>query len=99
MDLEQIKERDWRSTGRRSVGRRSIWKRWFRREERQEMIFDSLVNSLLWECRTLSTTMVCTEIIDWLGAGNSSAWDDVVRGECCPRCILYLVYAIHSVNT
>jgi len=50
---------------------------------------------------------------DWLGAGDSPCWDDVLRGECstqwilssvyavlivcCIRCMLYSVYAVLSV--
>ena len=42
--------------------------------------------------------MVCREMRDWLGAGDSGSWDDaVVRGVCCTQCLLYSVYAVHSV--
>jgi len=41
--------------------------------------------------------MICCEMRDWLGAGNSRSWDDAVRGVCSTQCMLYLVYAVHSV--
>jgi hypothetical protein len=54
--------------------------------------------------------MVCQEMRDWLGAGDSQCWDDAVcsvsssqlmlysvyavLGVCCTRSLLYLVYAV-----
>jgi len=59
--------------------------------------------------------MVCREMRDWLGAGDSRSWDDAVRGvcstqcmqysvnavlgECCTGCMLYSVYAVLDVNS
>ena len=42
--------------------------------------------------------MVCREMRDWLGAGDSQSWDDAVCGVCCTQCMLYSVYAILGVN-
>jgi len=41
--------------------------------------------------------MVCREMRDWLGAGDSQSWDDAVRGVCSTRCMLYSVYAVLGV--
>jgi hypothetical protein len=41
--------------------------------------------------------MVCREMRDWLGAGDSQSWDDAVRSVCCTQCMLYSVYAVLSV--
>jgi len=38
--------------------------------------------------------MVCQEIRDWLGAGDSGFWDDAVHGVCSTQCIPYSVYAV-----
>jgi len=38
--------------------------------------------------------MVCREMRDWLGAGDSLSWDDAVRGVCCAQCMLYLVLTL-----
>jgi len=43
--------------------------------------------------------MVCQEIKDRLGAGDSRSWDDIV---CCVRstqCMLYLAYTVLAVYT
>jgi hypothetical protein len=37
--------------------------------------------------------MVCQEMRDWLGAGDSRSWDDAVCGVCSTQCMLYSVYA------
>jgi len=57
--------------------------------------------------------MVCPEMGDWLGVGDSRSWNDAVRsvcgtqymlymlyaglGVCCTQCMLYLVYAVLGV--
>jgi len=41
--------------------------------------------------------MVCREMRDCLGAGDSRSWDDTVCGVCSTRCTLYSVYAVHGV--
>ena len=43
--------------------------------------------------------MVCQEIRDWLGAGDSGSLDDAVLRVCRTRCILYSVYAVLGVNS
>jgi len=43
--------------------------------------------------------MVCREMRDWLGAGDSRSWDDAVRGVCSTRCMQYAVYAVLGVNS
>jgi len=43
--------------------------------------------------------MVCREIRDWLGAGDSRSWDDAVSGVCRTRCMLYSVYAVLGFNS
>jgi hypothetical protein len=59
---------------------------------------DPLVHSYLWECRQLSTNMVCREMRAWLVVGNSGSWDDAVRSGCSTECMLYSVYAVLGVN-
>jgi len=41
--------------------------------------------------------MVCREMRDWLGAGDSRSWDYAVRGVCRTQCMLYSVYTILGV--
>jgi len=41
--------------------------------------------------------MVCREMRDWLGAGDSRSWDDAERGVRSARCMLYSVYAVLGV--
>ena len=41
--------------------------------------------------------MVCREMRDWLGVGDSPSWDDAVRGVCSTQCMLYLVFAVLGV--
>jgi len=41
--------------------------------------------------------MVCREMRDWLGAGDSRSWDDAVLSGCSTQCILYTVYAVLGV--
>jgi len=41
--------------------------------------------------------MVCREMRDWLGAGDSRSRDDAVRGVCSTQCMLYTVYAVLGV--
>jgi len=41
--------------------------------------------------------MVCREMRDWLGVGDSQCWDDAVYGLCSSQCKLYLVYAVLGV--
>ena len=36
---------------------------------------------------------------DWRAAGDSRTWDDAVRCVCSTQCMLYLVYAVLSVNS
>jgi len=48
--------------------------------------------------------MVCREMRDWLGAGDSQSWDDgyavyAVLSVCCIRCMVYSVYAVLGVNS
>jgi len=54
--------------------------------------------------------MVCREMRDWLGGGDSRSWDEAVRGVCstwcmlyfgvcCTRCMLYSVYAVLGGNS
>jgi len=47
--------------------------------------------------------MVCREMRDWQGAGDSRSWvDDVVYAVlsvCCTRCMLYSMYAVLGVNS
>ena len=43
--------------------------------------------------------MVCREMRDWLGEGDSRSWDDAVCGVCNTQCMLYLVYAVLGVNS
>jgi len=59
--------------------------------------------------------MVCREMRDWLGAGDSRSCHVqytvyavlsvcctsvyAVLGVCCTRCMLYLVYAVLGVNS
>jgi len=43
--------------------------------------------------------MVCWELRDWLGAGDSQSWNDTVFSVCCTQCKLYLVYAALSCNS
>jgi len=43
--------------------------------------------------------MVCREMRDWLGAGDSQCWDDAVCGVCSTQCMLYSVYAVLGVNS
>jgi len=38
--------------------------------------------------------MVCQEMRDWLGAGDSRCWHDAVRGVCSTHCMLYLVLTL-----
>ena len=40
--------------------------------------------------------MVCREMGDWLGAGDSPYWDDAVWGVCHTQCMLYLVLVVNS---
>jgi len=37
--------------------------------------------------------MVCQDIRDWLGGGDSRSWDDAVCGVYSTQCMLYSVYA------
>jgi len=41
--------------------------------------------------------MVCREMRDWLGTGDSRSWDDAVCGVCSTQCMLYAVYAVLGV--
>ena len=41
--------------------------------------------------------MVCRQMTDWLGAGDSRSWDDAVLCVCCTLCMLYSVYAVLGV--
>jgi len=41
--------------------------------------------------------MVCSEMRDWLGAGDSRSWDDAVLGVYSTWCMLYSVYAVLGV--
>jgi len=43
--------------------------------------------------------MVCREMRDWLGAGDSRYWDDAARGVCSTQCMLYSVNAVLGVNS
>jgi len=43
--------------------------------------------------------MVCREMREWLGVGDSQSWDDAVRGPCSTQCMLYSVYTVFSVNS
>jgi len=43
--------------------------------------------------------MVCREMRDWLGVGDSRSWDEAVHGVCSTHCMLYLVYAVLGVNS
>jgi len=43
--------------------------------------------------------MVCREMGQWLGAGDSQSWDDAVRGVCITQGMLYSVYAVLCVNS
>jgi len=43
--------------------------------------------------------LVCGEMRDWLGAGDSQSWDDEVLGLCYTQCMLYLGYAVLGVNS
>jgi len=43
--------------------------------------------------------MVCREMRDWLGVGDSRSWDEAVHGVCSTQCMLYLVYAVLGVNS
>jgi len=38
--------------------------------------------------------MVCREIRDWLGAGDSRSYDGAVRSVCSTQCMLYSVYVV-----
>jgi len=38
--------------------------------------------------------MVCLEMRDRLGAGDSRSWDDAVRGVFFTRCMLYSVSSL-----
>jgi len=41
--------------------------------------------------------VVCQQMRDCLGAGDSRSWDDAVRGECSTQCMPYTVYAVLGV--
>jgi len=41
--------------------------------------------------------MVCREIRDSLGAGDSRSWDDAVCSVCSTRCMQYAVSAVLGV--
>jgi len=41
--------------------------------------------------------MVCRELRDWLGPGDSRFWNDAVHSQCCSQCILYSQYALLGV--
>jgi len=41
--------------------------------------------------------MVCSEMRDWLGAGDSRSWDDAVRSVSSTQCMLYSVYGVLGV--
>jgi len=41
--------------------------------------------------------MVCREMRDWVGAGDSGSWDNAVCGVCSTQCMLYSVYAVLGV--
>jgi hypothetical protein len=41
--------------------------------------------------------MICSEMRDWLGAGGSRSWNDVVRGVSSSLCMMYSVYAVLGV--
>ena len=43
--------------------------------------------------------MLCREMRDWLGAGESRSLDDAVRGVCSTQCMQYAVYAVLGVNS
>ena len=43
--------------------------------------------------------MICREMRDWLGAGDSRSWDDPVHGVWKTQCMLCLVSAVLSVNS
>jgi len=43
--------------------------------------------------------MVCQEMRDWLGVGDSRSWDNAVCGVCSLQCMLYSVYAVLGVNS
>jgi len=38
--------------------------------------------------------MVCREMRDWLGAGDSQSLDDAVYSVCSTRCMLYSVLTL-----
>jgi len=42
--------------------------------------------------------MVCREMRDWLGAGDSRSWDDAVLSVCSTLCMLYWVNAVPGVS-
>jgi hypothetical protein len=42
--------------------------------------------------------MVCSEIRDWLEAGDSRSWDNAVHSVCSTQCMLYSVYAVLSAH-
>jgi len=41
--------------------------------------------------------MVCREMRDWLGAGDSRSWDDAECCVCSMQCMQYAVYAVLGV--
>ena len=62
----------------------------------QTLFIGQLVIVGMWR---IQYNMVCSEMRNLLGAGDSRSWDDAVRGEYCTRCMLYLVYAVLGVNS
>jgi hypothetical protein len=46
----------------------------------------------------IENNMVCGEMRDWLGAGDSQSWDDAVRCVCSSQCMQYAVYTVLCVN-
>jgi len=41
--------------------------------------------------------MVCREMRDWLGVGDSRSWDDAECCVCSMQCMQYAVYAVLGV--